>query len=102
MEKKAPTLLKEILKTAIKQAEEQKKGLLTEEEVQAAWLDAAGENAAKHTKPKKMTKTTLVIDVDSPTWIYQLNINKSKIEKRLNRYFKNKKPITIKFRAGEC
>jgi len=102
MEKKAPTLLKEILKTAIKQAEEQKKGLLTEEEVQVAWLDAAGENAAKHTKPKKMTKTTLVIDVDSPTWIYQLNINKSKIEKRLNRYFKNKKPITIKFRAGEC
>ena len=102
MEKKAPTLLKEILKTAIKQAEEQKKGLLTEEEVQAAWLDAAGENAAKHTKPKKMTKTTLVIDVDSPTWIYQLNINKNKIEKRLNRYFKNKKPITIKFRAGEC
>jgi len=102
MEKKAPTLLKEILKTAIKQAEEQKKGLLTEEEVQAAWLDAAGENAAKHTKPKKMTKTTLIIDVDSPTWIYQLNINKSKIEKRLNRYFKNKKPITIKFRAGEC
>ncbi len=70
--------------------------------MQAAWLDAAGENAAKHTKPKKMTKTTLVIDVDSPTWIYQLNINKSKIEKRLNRYFKNKKPITIKFRAGEC
>ncbi len=97
-----PTPLKEILKTAIKTAEEQKKGLLSEEEVWGAWVDAAGQNAARHTKPKRLTKTTLIIDVDSPTWIYQLNINRSKIEKRLNRYLKNKNQIKIKFRAGEC
>jgi len=102
MKTDGPILLKEILKTTIKKAEEQKKGLLSEEEVQEAWQEAVGTGAAKHTKPKKLTKTILTVDVDSPTWIYQLNINKEKIEGRLNRLLKRKQPIKIKFRAGEC
>ncbi len=102
MKKEGPTSIRDVLKIAIKQAEEQKKGLLSEEEVYNAWKNAAGEHAAQHTKPKRLTKTTLIINVDSPTWIYQLNINREKIEKRLNRQLKRKSWTTIKFRAGEC
>ena len=101
MKKEGPISLSEILKTTIKNAEEQKKDLLSEEEVWGAWKSAVGTNAAKHTKPIRLTKTTLTIDVDSPTWIYQLNIDKEGIEKRLNRQLKRKKQIKIKYRAGE-
>ncbi len=100
MKKEGPIQISEILKTTIKKAEEQKKGLLSEEEAQDAWRTAAGASAVKHTKIKRFTKTTLIIDVDSPTWIYQLNIDREKIEKRLNRQLKRKPPIKIRFRAG--
>ncbi len=100
MKNEGPINIREILKIAIKKAEEQKKGLLTEEEVWDAWRSAAGENVEKHTKIKRLTRTILTIDVDSPTWIYQLNIERESIEKRLNRYLKKKNPIKIRFRAG--
>jgi len=100
MKKEGPTSIREVLKAAIKRAEEQKRGLLTEEEMQDAWRSAAGTGAAKHTKIKKLTRTVLTIDVDSPTWIYQLNIDRERIEKRLNRQLKKKSPIRIRFRAG--
>lgn len=102
MKKEGPVSIREILKTTIKKAEEQKKDLLSEEEVWSAWKNAVGTNAAKHTKPKRLTRRTLIIDVNSPTWIYQLNINRERIEKRVNRQLKRDPPIKIKFRAGEC
>jgi predicted nucleic acid-binding Zn ribbon protein len=100
MKKEGPTQIREILKVAIKKAEEQKKGLLSEEETRDAWISVVGADAAKHTKIKRLTKTTLTIDVDSPTWIYQFNINRERIEKRLNRRLKRKPTIKIRFRAG--
>lgn len=99
MKKREPESIEEVLKKTIRDIEK-RQGRLTEEDVQRAWAAAAGEKAAKHTKIKSLRKAMLIINVDSPVWIYQLNTEKEKLEKRLNRQIKKDTFIKIQFRAG--
>jgi len=101
MRNKRPTPIDAILKETIKQIEDKKKGSLSEEEIMSAWRDVAGGQAAQHSVPVKINKDILTINVDSPTWIYQLNIKKRKIEDALNRKIDRSTPLKIRFRAGE-
>ncbi|NQT90603.1 MAG: DUF721 domain-containing protein [Candidatus Omnitrophica bacterium] len=98
---KQPELIKDILKTAIGGIEAETKGRVYKEDVQKAWEQAAGKEASRHSTPTNIKDKTLVIDVDSPVWIYQLRLKKDKIEKRLNKLIKNKEILSIKLRAGE-
>lgn len=101
MAKKKPVLIEEILKKTIGEIEKNNKHRATEEELLKAWEEAAGKQAAKHTKIKQLVKNRLIINVDSPTWIYQLNLNKESIESKLNTYLGRPPAIKIIFRAGD-
>ena len=95
--KKKPTRIEEIVKTIIKNTCDKQEE--SKENLEAAWEQAAGKNAMAHTTLTAFKNNILTIAVDSSSWIYQLNINKTKIEKIISRRFK--KQIQIKLRAGE-
>lgn len=100
MRKTHPESIKDILKTTIE-------GIVAEnptpykEDIKKAWEKVVGKEANKHSSPARIRGRVLIINVDSPIWIYQLNIRKTEIEKRLNRLIKQKNPLSIRLRAGE-
>ena len=72
-----------------------------EEEMASAWEYAAGSGAAKHSRPVSFKKATVIINVDSSGWLYELTIQKKKILERLGEKLKGKKIKEIRFRIGE-
>ena len=101
MKKSHPTPIKDVLKGAVEKIVAKGEGPVFEEDINSLWERAAGKEASKHSSPAGIKGKTLIVNVDSPTWIYQLNIKKEKIEKRLSRLIKNGKRLSIRLRAGE-
>jgi len=99
--KKVPTAIKEVLKKAIEQIDKKQQGQVSKEEIARYWESAAGKEASRHSSPAQFKGKTLLINVDSSIWIYQLNIKKKKIEEKLSRLLKHKAPVKIRLRAGE-
>ena len=60
----------------------------TKEKIEEIWRKVAGELAIKHSHPTAIKKKTLIINVDSPVWIYELQQKKDTllygIQKQLN------------------
>lgn len=77
------------------------KDLLSKEAIKGAWEKAAGREAGNHSSPARIRGKILIVNVDSPIWIYQLNLKKAEIEKKLNRLIGRKPPLSIRLRAGE-
>ena len=77
------------------------KARLGEEEIEEAWRKAAGKAAARHTKPVSFTKATLVINVASSSWLYELSVLKKELLKSLEVQLKGKKIKEIRFRIGD-
>lgn len=77
------------------------KGRLTEEEVAFLWGEAAGEKAAKHSRPVSVKKAVLTVNVDGSSWLYELTTKKKEIIKKLEDKFEGKKIKEIRFRIGE-
>lgn len=100
MRKTQPESIKDILKTAVERIVAEKNPLY-KEDIKKIWERVVGKEASKHSSPARIRGRVLIINVDSPTWIYQLNIKKTEIEKRLNRLIKQKTPLSIRLRAGE-
>ncbi|NQT95644.1 MAG: DUF721 domain-containing protein [Candidatus Omnitrophica bacterium] len=99
--KKSPIAIKDVLLQTLKGMSGQCEHTIFAEEIRGVWKKAAGEAASNHSTPTQLRGKTLVVNVDSPIWIYQLNINKEKIEKKLSKLFQDKGHISIKLRAGE-
>jgi len=95
--KKKPTRIEEIVKTIIKSTCDKQEE--SKENLEEAWECAAGKNATAHTTLTAFKKNILTVAVDNSSWIYQLSINKTKIEKIISQRLK--KQIQIKLRAGE-
>ena len=71
-------------------------------EISLAWSKAVGKKISAHTKLSSIKKDRLVVSVDSSSWLYQLNLEKEKISKRLNKLLaKKEEPLKIYFRLGE-
>jgi len=100
MKKSKPTTLKKALVGAIEAISAKREESVSEEDINNIWKQAAGEGASNHSSPVQIKGNTLVINVDSPIWIYQLNIKKEKIEQKLNRLIRRKHPLRIRLRAG--
>jgi predicted nucleic acid-binding Zn ribbon protein len=77
------------------------RGRLTEEEIAAAWAQAAGKRGAKHTRPVSFRKSTLTVNVDGSGWLYELTTKKRQILKKLGSGLAGKKVKDIRFRIGE-
>jgi predicted nucleic acid-binding Zn ribbon protein len=100
-QKRQPRPIKELLKGAIEQISSGHRDSFTAEEIKKFWREAAGDEASRHSSPTRIRANKLIVSVDSPIWIYQLNIKRDQIEKRLNKLLQRKEPVTIQLRAGE-
>jgi predicted nucleic acid-binding Zn ribbon protein len=78
-----------------------KKGGLTEEEVRSAWDGAVGEKAAKHSRPRTLKGSRLIVHIDDSSWLYELTVRKKEILKSLGEILKNNKIKDITLRIGE-
>ncbi len=102
MRKSKPTPIREVLTRTIESIVAKKQNpVYCEEDINKIWEKVAGKAASRHSSPAQIKGNVLVVNVDSPTWIYQLNIRKSEVEKKLNKLLKQKTPISIRLRAGE-
>lgn len=100
MQKTQPQPIKDILKTTMGGIVAEKDPLC-KEDIKRVWEKAAGKEASRHSSPARVRGKVLIINVDSPIWIYQLNIKRAEIEKKLNRLIKQRAPLSIRLRAGE-
>jgi predicted nucleic acid-binding Zn ribbon protein len=91
--------LENILKDVIKNLSRKRPG---EEEIGDAWAKAAGEAAARHSRPVSFRKSVLVVNVDGSSWLYELTTQKRGILATLERDLKGKKRVKdIRFRIGD-
>ena len=74
---------------------------LGEEEIERAWRRAAGEAAARHSRPVSFKKASLVVNVASSSWLYELTVRKREIVKTLESELKGKKIKELRFRIGD-
>jgi predicted nucleic acid-binding Zn ribbon protein len=103
MKSAGPAAIKDLLRTSIeniaKQAQAQAGAC---QQIKQHWQKIVGKEASNHTSPARLKGKTLIVNVDSPIWIYQLATKKAEIEKGLNRLMKRKDYFNIRLRAGEA
>lgn len=92
------TPLGDILKNVIEKMEKKRP---SEEEIADAWVEAAGNAAARHSLPVLLKKSVLVVNVDGSGWLYQLSTAKRAILGKLGASVKKKKIKDIRFRIGD-
>lgn len=101
MDRKGPAPIKEALGAALERITKNRQGGHFKEEVDMAWLAAAGEEASRHSAPAGFKEGELLVDVDSPIWIYQLNNRRKELEQKIAKTLKRKGTIRIRLRAGD-
>lgn len=74
---------------------------LGEEEIASAWRKAAGSAAAIHSRPVSFKRASLVVNVASSSWLYELTVRKKEIMKILEAELKGKKVKELRFRIGD-
>ena len=89
--------IKEIIGKVIKNIE---RGSELKEDIASLWAKSINKRAAKHTKAIFAKGSKIYINVDSPAWLHELNSQKEKITKKLNK-FSNKKIKSISLRLGD-
>ncbi|HPM42415.1 MAG TPA: DciA family protein [Candidatus Omnitrophota bacterium] len=90
--------LDKILKNVIEKMGKKRPG---EEEISEAWAEAAGNAAARHSRPVALKKSVLVVNVDGSGWLYELSVSRREILARLGGLIKKKKIKDIRFRIGD-
>ncbi|MCM8778217.1 MAG: DUF721 domain-containing protein [Candidatus Omnitrophica bacterium] len=71
------------------------------EDIFKLWKKAVGKRVAQHTKPVYFHSGVLVVNVDKTGWLYELNILKPFLFRKLKRFITNTNLKEIKFRIGE-
>ncbi len=74
---------------------------LTKEGMQKVWGRAAGKKAAGHSAPASLRRSTLVVNVDGSSWLYELTLKRRDILRKLKSEFAGKKIKELRFRIGE-
>ncbi len=73
----------------------------SKDDILSAWQRAVGVKAAKHSSPVGLKDKTLIVNVDSTVWIYQLRLKEADILKKMRKQLKKPGVEKIRFRAGE-
>jgi predicted nucleic acid-binding Zn ribbon protein len=76
-------------------------GRLTEEEIRRAWREAVGIDAARHSRPVSFKRSSVFVNVDRSSWLYELTVRKKEILAKLEAGLKGKRFKDIRFRIGE-
>ncbi len=74
---------------------------LGEEGIEGAWRRAAGESAARQSRPVSFKKSVLIVNVASSSWLYELTMKKGDIVKALEAELRGKKVKELRFRIGD-
>jgi predicted nucleic acid-binding Zn ribbon protein len=98
MARTQPAQIKSIIQNAIQKVRAQKQATAR---VKRAWQTAVGKEAARHSRPIKLSRKTLVVSVDSSAWIYYLHNRKQQIEAAINKHLDAQHTIKIMLRAGD-
>ena len=95
MAKTGPEEIRDIIEKVVVRLEKARGG--KEQDIWAAWEDAAGRRAARHSQPVSLRKGILTVAVDGSAWLYQLTMDKKNIFERLGKHARQG-VIDIKFR----
>jgi len=88
--------LKNILKKVLSDLEKEELSIVE------IWSKAAGEKAAKHTRPAFLKAKRLVVNVSDSSWLYKLTLEKEALVKKVNAGLKGRKKIhQLQFRIGD-
>ena len=93
--------ISEAIKEAFKNIDKTGTPGITRDDISSAWQKAAGAKAVKHSNPARLKEKTLIVNVDSTAWIYQLRLKEQGLLKKINRLLKKTQVERIRFRAGE-
>ncbi len=91
--------IKDVVLKVIRKIEKQDPG--KKETISKVWKDTVGEKAARHTRPVGIKRKVLAIEVDSSTWLYDLNLKKRDLVKDLKKKLAKYKIEDIRFRMGD-
>ena len=92
--------IQEVLTGIIKDLEKKKSDTPTK--IIETWKTIVGERIATHTKPYRMHKKILYVNVDSAPWVYELNQkHKQSLVKKINTCLGKTAVSNIRFRIGE-
>lgn len=89
------------VKEIFENIEQQSTSGKTGQDIVAVWSKAAGEAASAHSQPTALQNKTLVINVDSSAWIYQLRLKERDLLKKINTLLEKEAVQKIRFRAGQ-
>ncbi len=93
-----PELIKD---TVVKIASEIYKNEKGQKGVLEAWQIAVGRKIARHALPVSFKAGTLIVNVDRTAWLYELNLCKPLLLRRLKRKLPTRAPLReLKFRIG--
>lgn len=98
MKKEKTSPLGDILKKVVSILGKKK---LTEEMLEEAWVKAAGDDAAKHTKCAGLRRAVLIVNVDVSSWLYELTTKKRDILEKMRGSLEGKKIKEIRLRIGD-
>ena len=94
-----PEDIKGILDKLIGKIEKRSPG--KREKILNAWQGAVGERASCHSRPVSISRKTLIVEIDSSTWFYTLNLKKKGILKDIKKKLGEDKVKDIRFRMGD-
>lgn len=95
-----PELIGRVLKNVVEQL--RKNAVFEEDEIAKAWNKAVGKKIKLHTKPTRLTGTSLMVNVESSSWLFELQTkHKSEILKKLKSYLGENRVKDVKFKIGE-
>ncbi len=86
--------IKDIVKKVVENLSSQGQSEITL--IHGVWKRILNRQELKHSKLTGIKDDTLYINVDSPAWFYQFNLNKQKILERLQKEFPYVKKIYFK------
>lgn len=95
-----PQVIKDVI-SAILEGLKNKEKPSSPERLLWEWKKVVRGNIARHTKPVAWTGTRLIVNVDSSSYLYELNLQKEKILSKLKRRLGKGKIDEIQFRMGE-
>jgi len=65
------------------------------------WQRTAGKKASSHSRPVSVRKSVLTVEVDSSTWLYELNLLKRSLLRDIKKELGQDKVKNIRFRMGD-
>lgn len=92
---KTPKILAEVLKTALDKWK--LTPILKRHEVMAAWDSLAGPQLAQRARPLKIQGSQMVLEVDHPAWIQELNYLKPRLLEKIAQSYPESRIKSLRF-----